>query len=51
MMAVVGGRVLILPRVSDEPGPFDGAYAGPGALDGADLEAVIAYLTAMAAQP
>lgn len=35
-----GGRVLVLPRVSDEPGPFDGAYAGPGALDGADLEAV-----------
>ena len=35
-----GGRLLVLPRVSDEAGPFDGAYAGPGALDGADLEAV-----------
>jgi hypothetical protein len=35
-----GGRILVLPRVSDEAGPFDGAYAGPGALDGADLETV-----------
>jgi hypothetical protein len=35
-----GSRVLRLPRTSDDDGPFDGAYAGPGALDGADLESV-----------
>jgi hypothetical protein len=33
-----GGRVLVLPRASDDAGPFDGAYAAPGALDGAELE-------------
>jgi len=33
-----GGRVMVLPRMLDEPGPFDGAFAGPGALDDADLE-------------
>lgn len=36
-----GGRMLLLPRVSSETAaPFDGAYAGPGALDDADLEAL-----------
>jgi hypothetical protein len=35
-----GGRILVLPRVSGEAAAFDGAYAGPGALDGADLDAV-----------
>jgi hypothetical protein len=34
-----GARLLTLPRVSHDAGPFDGACAGPGALDGADLEA------------
>jgi len=32
------GRVMVLPRMLDEAGPFDGAFAGPGALDDADLE-------------
>jgi hypothetical protein len=34
------GRILVLPQMSGEVGAFDGAYAGPGALDGADLDAV-----------
>jgi hypothetical protein len=36
-----GGRILILPSASSEAAaPFDAAYAAPGALDGADLEAL-----------
>jgi len=42
-----GGRVLALPQAPGEAGPFDAAYGRPGALDGADLEAVGRALAAV----
>jgi hypothetical protein len=37
----LASRVLDVPREAAEPGTlFDGAYAGPGALDGVDLQAL-----------